>query len=180
MTDEGVGHSVDGCAWEASPLLQAHDQLAGDPVDTGAQGGRNTMSMRSALRLIAAGLAVVVTMLGLGATSAVAADHWYCSSVGAGAVCDSGVIHTYGYNNVAYDGPSLSWCEGLVRPSPQDWYSSKCVSSGNGYTIYGTWRDWCSGAPIYCSWVNNSSDGLLDLMQNQGANTHTFRAHSYW
>jgi hypothetical protein len=134
-------------------------------------------SRRVARALVSTALAAC--SLAIVSASAAAGDHFYCSTVAAASACTSGTLHTYGKNNVAYDGPSLSWCESLVdSPGPSPfYYSNICVSGqGGGYTIYGTWRDWC--AP--CSWQNNNSTSLYDYVWNLGSNSHTFRAHSYW
>lgn len=62
------------------------------------------------------------------------------------------------------------------------YYSAICTppGSGNGYTIYGTWRDWCGYGSDGCGWAVNGSTSLYDIANNQGSNAHTFRAHSYW
>lgn len=141
--------------------------------------------MRGRLRASAGLLGVMLVAGSIAAVasgSALAADHYYCTGlVRAGAVCTSGIQHTYANNNVAYAGPSLTWCEGLATPGGT-YYSAICVSGrGNGYTIYGTWRDWCGwGVAGGCGWAINGSTSLVDLMQNQGSSGHTFTAHSYW
>ncbi len=127
------------------------------------------------------GIAVLVAcVFALGGGTAAAADHWYCPTIAAQTACSSGIQHTYAKNNVAYDGASLAWCEGLVTPGG-GWYSQLCTPPGygNGFTLYGTWRDWC-GYPVGCVWVANGSTSLYDIADNRGSNAHTFRAHSYW
>lgn len=126
---------------------------------------------------VATTLAVAAGMLGVAFSgSASAGDHFYCPSVAGGpGVCNSTITHTYGRNNVAYAGPSLSWCEMLMLSGE---YSRRCISgAGGGYTLYGEWIDWCLPN---CGWRENNSTDLADWVVNNGSSTHSFNAHSYW